>query len=162
MSRIVDMFQGDPQYVVNDPDSDFVLEKGKRYFMDFDISNPEVFSNVLATHFDVFKIEFLNRMYERGHIVQDTVVHMPDAYTLRFTFTSNPIPLVIAIAIGVAVIFAATGLGAGFFVMFKGLGEALPAIPDIPVKILEGAVKNPIAVVAIVIAVGLFILGVKL
>lgn len=151
------------RYITTDANSDFQLESGKRYFADFDISDSAIFENVLRRPWSEFRKEFVNKMYENGHTVQNTEVTMPDGYTLRFTFTAtNPPHLILIIAIAVAIIVIGIGGGAGLYKLFKGLGEAVSGIAEIPGTLADAAVKNPIAVVAIVIAIGLFIVGTRL
>lgn len=150
------MIMAPTTYITTDPESDFMLERGKHYFADFDISNmPFNLRNNLSA--DSIKYGFIKELRDRGHEPSQVTVSFPEYDVVRISFIANPLPLYLIVAIIVGVIIVASGIAAGVYVMFLGFGKGGP----IPV-IVETAFKNPWAVIAIVAAVGIFILGVKI
>lgn len=148
-------------YITTDPNSEFLLVSGRRYFMDFDISSiPQDIKDVLPL--ESMKYKFISEMRDRGYDPGIVSVRVPARDVVRITFTANSPPLLILIAIAVGIILMAAGTGAGIFVGFMGLGEAVPELANLPAKLTEAAVKNPIAVIAIIVAIGIFIIGIKL
>lgn len=147
-------------YITTDETSDFQMEKGKRYFMDFDTG--AIPSDKLSSMSDRELIsQFVLEMREMGHEPAPVSVSMPAINVVRITFTANPMHIILVVAIAVAAILIAVGVAGGLFVGFLGLGEALVDIIEVPLKITKEILKNPIPVIAIIVAVGIFIFGVK-
>lgn len=146
------------KYIVTDPDSGFVLEKGKHYFMDFDVSQMPFQARKWLSA-EAIKDGFTNEMWITDHDVKQVTVQVgyPDFDTVRISFIANPLPVAVLVVICIGVLLVAAGLGGGLFAFFKGLGEGGP----IPV-VIETAIKNPVAVIAIIIAVAVLLLGVKI
>lgn len=154
-----------PRYITTNPHSDFPLETGKTYAMDFDISSmpwSEVDSRgtlLSPMSLERLRSEFITALRERGHEVVNVVISIPhDEYypnTLRFQFAiENPLLVIIIVAVAISIIAVGIGAGFGLYATFKGIVE-------IPTAVTETILKNPIAVIAILVAIAIFILGRK-
>lgn len=153
------------KYITTDMDSDYALESGKRYLADFDVSRvPDEVRSVVPLEYVKYKL--INALRERGHELENVTVMVPQENMVRVYFTpKNPPPLWLLVMLGVAIIGAAvTGtayVASSLHVLFVGIAEALQKLVVIPVTIFDSAMKNPIAVIAIIVAVGLFLMRSK-
>lgn len=146
-------------YITTDPQSEYMLEKDKMYFMDFSVADmPYEYKRKIS----MAKVsqEFIGMMSERGHYVTDVRAYAPnDSMDMfRVRFRANPLPLAITIGIIIVAVGLAIGLAVGIYVAFMGFGE----LPALPFNILKELLEKPWAAIAIVAAVGVFILGWKI
>lgn len=147
-------------YITTDENSDYQLEEGERYFMDFDVA--EIPGNLLSSmSLESIKNQFISEMRDKGHDPGTVVVSAPAINIIRVTFTANPLPLIILVALAAGIILLLSGAGAGLFVGFAGLGKGVVKIAEMPGAITREIFKNPIAVIAIIVALGIFVFGVK-
>jgi hypothetical protein len=162
------------RYIVTDSSADWTPESGKRYFADFDIS-PIPYEVGSALSLESITYKFRAGMAERGHELKDVVTVVPMPGMIRIFFTpENPPHLIIIVAIAIAIIVSALMathyLGSAAVALFKGIGEAvtelaklpiaaISEVAKIPAKVIHDAFENPIATIAIIVAIGLFLLG---
>lgn len=155
-----------PDYITTDPESLYELVPGATYFMDFDISSmsPDVRAHAPL---DSIAAELVYAMRQRGHDLEDVVSRFtyPDIVRIFFK-VDNPPPLIILISIAIAIVSAAiiatAYIGSTIQAVFLGLVRIMAQVVNIPFKVVEKAIQNPIPVIAIMIAVAIFILGRKL
>lgn len=150
------------KYLITNPDADWTPEYGKRYFVDFDITKvPYEYRRSVALESISYK--FRQGLLERGHELKEVKTVVPAPGVIRIYFTPvNALPLIIIVAIAVAVIagsvIVATYFGSGVQVMFKGIGEAFPAVVQLPSTLIKNTFENPLAVVAVLFGIGFFLL----
>lgn len=162
------------KYLTTDPQSRLPLAKGVNYFMDFKADPAHssfwemAFYPLTSVYSwfatptekvvkeDQIKTQFIADMRERGHELEGVVIETPEPDMIRIRFRiMNPLPLLIVIAAASAIVI----VGVGIAMMFVGFGE-MPGKTIAP--IFQSIVENPIPVIAIIIGVGIFIMGRKL
>ncbi len=167
-------------YITNDPLSNYQLEKGVMYFMDFKTTEqpaPAWYSPAglwgaatapavavynwwntpleKVTKEEQIRNQFIADMRERGHEVDKVSVESPEPDMIRIRFRASSPPVLLVVGLALAIV--AIGVGIGW--MFVGIGE-MPGKTIGPV--FETIAANPIPVIAIMAAFAIFFLGRKL
>ncbi|MCK4792284.1 MAG: hypothetical protein KAV87_51620 [Desulfobacteraceae bacterium] len=143
---------GGYDYTRSDPDVE--LESGKLYLADFDVSGAGAdYLNMVSMSQIENKIVTGFKAY--GYDIKDVVMSAPAPGIVRCTFRPNtPLWLVIVI-IAAAISTTALAMSYAFSPIFIGI-KKLAELPD---KIITSAFNSPWTVIAIIAAIGLFILS---
>lgn len=151
-------------YITTDEWSNIQLDSGKRYFVDYDMSSMPI-EKMAMMPFEAIRNNFIEELRDMGHEVENVKIDFPATTVFRIYFTiTNPALvfwIIIAIGLAIGIAYGLGAAGTGIYYLFMGIGAALAAIVNLPEKIVTDVVKNPIATIAVLVAVGIFVLGWK-